>query len=308
MYHDAASLSGTGRVMAANDLDWDDLRLFAVLARAGSVRRAAQALDVHASTVTRRLEHFERQLDVKLFNRNPGGLRISPAGEEVLARVEQIAAGIADIERTVAGADRRLAGPLRVSLPDAVAHVVMPAMASFARAWPDIRIEFVAAAMRPDVGQREADCALSITNAPPQHLIGRRVGRLAMAAYESVASREAGPAGWVELEAPAELRSELRQRDFLNVPVVARSRDLATQLAALCAGLGVGPLPCAIGDAEPDLVRAAATTPLLVGELWLLTHPDLRSTTRVRECMKVLTQALQGAQALLLGQQPRPAT
>lgn len=307
MYHDAAWLSSTGKAMAANDLDWDDLRLFAVLARAGSVRRAAQALDVHASTVTRRLEHFERQLDVKLFNRNPGGLRISPTGEEVLARVEQIAAGIADIERTVAGADRRLAGPLRVALPDAVAGVVMPALAGFARAWPDIRIEFVAAAMRPDVGQREADCALSITNAPPQHLVGRRVGRLAMAAYASAASGDSAPAGWVELEAPAELRSELRQRDFLNLPIVARSQDLAMQLAALRAGLGIGPLPCAIGDMEPGLVRAAGATPLLVGELWLLTHPDLRSTTRVRECMKVLTQALQGEQALLLGRQPQPA-
>ena len=307
MYYDAAWLSSTGKAMAANDLDWDDLRLFAVLARAGSVRRAAQALDVHASTVTRRLEHFERQLDVKLFNRNPGGLRISPTGEEVLARVEQIAAGIADIERTVAGADRRLAGPLRVALPDAVAGVVMPALTGFARAWPDIRIEFVAAAMRPDVGQREADCALSITNVPPQHLVGRRVGRLAVAAYASAASGDSAPAGWVELEAPAELRSELRQRDFLNLPIVARSQDLAMQLAALRAGLGIGPLPCAIGDMEPGLVRAAGATPLLVDELWLLTHPDLRSTTRVRECMKVLTQALQGAQALLLGRQPRPA-
>ncbi len=292
-------------LMAANDLDWDDLRLFAVLARAGSVRRAAQALDVHASTVTRRLEHFERQLDVKLFNRNPGGLRISPAGAEVLARVENIAASVADIERAVAGSDRRLAGPLLLSLPDAVIGVVMPELVAFAHAWPDIRLEFAPAESRPDIGQREADCAVTITDAPPQHLIGRCVGKVAMAAYGSAGAASAGATGWVELDGPSELRTELRQRDFPNMPLIARSQDLGTQHAALRAGLGIGPLPCAIGDVVPGFVRAAGTTPTVVGELWLLTHPDLRSTARVTECMKVLTAAFKAEEAVLEGRAPR---
>ena len=286
-------------------LDWDDLRLFAVLAHAGSVRRAAKELEVHASTVTRRLEHFERQLDVKLFNRNPGGLGITPAGKEVLGRVEGIAAGIADMERAVAGSDRRLAGPLAVALPDALADAVMPEVAAFSRQWPAIRIEFVPAATQPNVGQREADCAVRITERPPEHLVGRCVGRVAVAAYGAKGMADAINAkerGWVELEAPPELRTNIRQRDFPNLPLRGSSRDLTMQVAALRGGLGIGPLPCAVGDAHPLLARAGAGAPMMVGEAWLLTHPDLRSSARVLEFMQMLARAFEQRAGLLQGQ------
>ena len=287
-------------------LDWDDLRLFAVLARAGSVRRAAQELEVHASTVTRRLEHFERQLDVKLFNRNPGGLSITQAGKEVLERVQGIAASIADVERAVAGRDRRFAGPLVVALPDALADAVMPEVAAFSQQWPAIRIDFVPAATQPNVGQREADCAVRITERPPQHLVGRCVGQVAVAVYGAPGVVDAieNPkrCGWVELEAPLELRTNIRQRDFPDLPLRGSSRDLTMQVAALRGGLGIGPLPCAVGDAHPLLARAGAGAPMVVGEAWLLTHPDLRSSARVLEFMQMLARVFEQRAGLLLGQ------
>lgn len=277
-----------------NDLDWDDLRMFAVLARAGSVRRAAEALDVHASTVTRRLEHFERQLDVQLFNRGPRGLLITPAGREVLQRVEGVAECIAEIERAVSGSDGRMAGPLRVAVPDAVASVAMPAVAGFAADFPHVQIEFVPDSERPDVGRREADCGLFITDRPPEHLVGRAVGRVFMAAYgapERVSADGDGSWRWIELEAPGELRTELRQRDFPNAEVCGRSHDLASQTAALRAGVGVGPLPCLLGDADPGLVRIGSAEPLPGREIWMLMHPDLRCSARVREMARVLAEA-----------------
>ncbi len=165
------------------DLHWDDLRMFQVLARAGTVRRAARQLHVHASTVTRRLEQFERQLDVKLFRRNPGGLSITDAGRDTLARVETIAGQIAELRRSVAGGDQRLAGRITVYVPTSVAAVALPAITSLSRAHPGMRIEFVSPSTPPNVGIGEADCALAITDDPPQHLIGRRVGELAFAVY-----------------------------------------------------------------------------------------------------------------------------
>lgn len=48
-------------------VDWEDLKFFKALADAGSLRRAGDALGVHPSTVTRRVEHFERRLRVHLF-------------------------------------------------------------------------------------------------------------------------------------------------------------------------------------------------------------------------------------------------
>ena len=51
---------------------------------------------------------------------------------------------------------------------------------------------------------------------------------------------------------------------------------------AVEAGIGIGPLPCFIADARPALVRLAPPNPDFSTGLWLLTHPDLRHSARVR--------------------------
>lgn len=287
------------------DLDWDDLRMFAVLAKAGSVRRAAELLRVHASTVTRRLEHFERRLEVKLFNRGPRGLLITSAGRDVLERVEGVADRIEDIERAVSGSDRRMAGRVRLWVPDALASIAMPAVAAFGERFPDVDVEFGPLSARPDVGRREADCGLFITDRPPGHLVGRSVGRLTLGAYGTRewsrrwASGE--PCRWIELEGPQELRCDLRQTGFAEAPVWGRCHDLATQSAALRSGVGIGSLPCLLGDADPSLLRIGSTPPLASHEIWVLMHPDLRSCARVREMTRALTEAFAQSAAAALG-------
>lgn len=291
-----------------SELDWDDLRMFATLARAGSVRRAAQDLEVHASTVTRRLDHFERQLDVKLFSRSPGGLQITAAGREVLARVEVVADQIAGLERAVAGRDQRLAGRLVVSLPDAMANLVMPRVAAFSASYPDIDVELVPGSTRPDVGRREVHCAIVVTDNPPEHLVGRRLGQYTVCVYATPEYLEghdpfAAPAdcGWVEWETSAEIRTDIKAHTFPAVPVRARCRNVLLQLAAVRSSMGIAPLPCVLGDADPALVRVQPVQPLLAQEIWILTHPDLRNSARVREFMNVVAEVFKRNENLLLG-------
>jgi len=283
------------------DLHWDDLRIFQALARAGTVRRAAQALDVHASTVTRRLEQFERQLDAKLFHRDPQGLTITDAGRDTLARVETISEQIADIRRSVAGSDERLAGRIVLSVPGVVSTIALPGIATLCRTHPDIQVEFVTPSTRPDIGGGEADCALMITDDPPQHLIGRRVGELAFAVYGThavVQARDMRATGWVELTV---LRTEFLREGLAELPLQVRCPDVATQHAALGRGMGLGPLPCALGDPDPALARVEPPHPAVVREIWLLAHPDLRSAARIRELMRVVGNAFEEAEDLLLG-------
>lgn len=282
------------------DLHWDDLRTFQTLARAGTVRRAAQALDVHASTVTRRLDQFERELDVKLFHRSPGGLKITDAGRDTLERVETIAEHIAALRRTVAGSDQRLAGRIVVSVPAVVTGITLPAIATLSRTHPGIEIEFAPPSTRPDIGRGEADCALMITDDPPQHLIGRRVGELAFAVYgtrDLVESHDIG-AGWVELETP---RMDFRPDAFAHAPIRIRCTDVSTQHAALRHGMGLGPLPCALGDPDAELARIEPPEPAIARGIWLLAHPDLRSAARIREFMRVVADAFEESEDLLLG-------
>lgn len=283
------------------DLHWDDLRIFQVLAHAGTVRHAARALDIHASTVTRRLDQVERRLDVKLFHRNPGGLQITDAGRNTLARVETIADQIADLRRSVAGSDQRLAGRITAYVPTILAPLALPAIASLSHTHPGMQIELVSPSTRPDIGRGEADCAIMITDDPPQHLVGRRVGELAFAVYGTPAIAEEYDnctVGWVDLTA---FRLDFLHESFASAPIRTRCTDVSVQLTALRNGIGLGPLPCLLGDHDSGLVRVEPPRPVVAREIWLLAHPDLRSSARVREFMRFVGDAFEEAEELLLG-------
>ena len=91
-------------------MDWDDFKfVLAPLARAGTVRQQAGAvLGVHASTVVRRLDALERNLGVKLFSRTRDGMRLAPAGQEVLEALDRVALEMETITRRLRARDRSL--------------------------------------------------------------------------------------------------------------------------------------------------------------------------------------------------------
>jgi DNA-binding transcriptional LysR family regulator len=82
---------------------------------------------------------------------------------------------------------------------------------------------------------------------------------------------------------------------------VLRCNSWLAQLAAARAGLGLAVLPCFLADPEPALQRALPPEPGLASELWLLTHPDLRRTARVRAFMDRLAASLRKERGRLAG-------
>ncbi|HZW46526.1 MAG TPA: LysR family transcriptional regulator, partial [Microvirga sp.] len=61
---------------------------------------------------------------------------------------------------------------------------------------------------------------------------------------------------------------------------------------AVEAGIGIGPLPCFIADASPNLIRLSDVNPDFSAGLWLLTHPDLRQSARVRAFMDFMASEI----------------
>ena len=66
-------------------------------------------------------------------------------------------------------------------------------------------------------------------------------------------------------------------------------------------GLGIGHLPCFIGDARPGLVRLGPPNPDFSADLWLLTHPDLRQSPRVRVFLDFLAAEIAPQRHLIEG-------
>ena len=63
-------------------------------------------------------------------------------------------------------------------------------------------------------------------------------------------------------------------------------------LAAIRAGLGTGRLACALGDAQPDLIRVYGPIHTEFG-LWILTHERLRHTARVQTVLRFFATCIQ---------------
>ncbi len=290
-------------------MDWDDLRVFLAVAAAGSVRGAASQLRISHSTVSRRLEGFEKSLGVRLFDRHSSGYSLTAAGEDILELSSDVRVRIDEIERRVAGQDARLTGEIRVTAPDLLAcSILMPDIERFNTAYPDIEIELIVSYVPADLDRREADVAVRITDRPPEHLVGRRAGRYASAIYATpdyLAAHDLADhstlhwIGWNERTAFPEW---VRNSPFPDVPTRGRYPNAMVQLAAARAGLGLTMLPCFMGDHDPGLVRVVPEVVDISHDIWLLTHPDLRETSRIRAFMRHLADAFAAKQQLLAGE------
>ena len=290
-------------------LDWDDLRMFLAVAREGSLSGAARTLSVNHSTVFRRLNGLEDRLDVRLFDRQPGGYALTPAGDALLEASDRVEAEILAAERALRGRDLQLRGALRVTMPDTIARLLLPILiAPFERRYPDIELELVVSGAFLNLGKRDADIALRPTNAPPETLVGRRVSGIATAIYRHADCDE--PASslsecrWIAPDdSLAHLASARWLRD-LAPPVAIRANTMSGMLDAARAGMGLAALPCFMGDGEPVLRRVRDPIPELETGLWALTHRDLRQTARIRAFLDAVAETATDLRPLLEGDRP----
>jgi DNA-binding transcriptional LysR family regulator len=266
-------------------LDWDDYRIFLMVSRTPSIRAAASKLEVSHSTVLRRLDRLEDKLGARLFERRAVGFRLTLAGEDVLQGVHDIEESVQSIDRSVTGRDSALEGIVKVTMPDVFAHPsLFPDLGEFNKRFPNIQLEIDLSYSIADLGKREADIALRVTNDPPQDLIGRKLAPAYIAAY---AKKD-----YVARYRPQELDSQAQRIGFGNpelwqcehgfghLNVVGFFDNVMLQLTLARQGVGVASLPFVIGEAEPDLLRISE--PIAKSEVWLLYHTDLRNTSRVR--------------------------
>src|SRR5215467_1726759 len=112
--------------------NWDDLKPFLAVARAGSTLGAAKLLGLSQPTVQRRIAALEKSLRCQLVERFPSGYRLSPLGAELLIRAEQIDKAIDDLRRHIQLHGDRISGAIRVTCAEVLApRIVTPIINAF---------------------------------------------------------------------------------------------------------------------------------------------------------------------------------
>ena len=59
-----------------------------------------------------------------------------------------------------------------------------------------------------------------------------------------------------------------------------------------------------MADPEPNLVRLSDDEPVAQQELWVLTHPDLRDTPRIKVVTDFIYRTMKAKEPLVIGQRP----
>ncbi len=299
--------------IAARSLAWDDFRLINAVAEAHTLPAAAVRLGLDHSTVFRRLRQIEAALGTPVFERHRSGYVLTTAGTEIAALAARVDEDITAVLRRVAGQSPSPAGEVRIATSDALLFdLLLPVLAEFKRACPDVRLDLVTGNTALNLSRRDADVAVRATSSPPETLVGRKIGRIAWAAYAPTplpagvsvdAELFAMDTSWVGFgDALAGLAAARHLHASVPAPRIAcRFDTVGGVVAGIEAGIGVGLLPCFAGDRRPTLLRLGPPIAALATDLWVLTHADLRHVPRVRVLMEFLGERMAALRLLLEG-------
>lgn len=291
-------------------MDWDDLRFFLAVARFGSVRAAAEKLQVNHSTVSRRINLFEEKQGARLFERLPSGFALTMLGQEIFDLAGEIEAKFAVLERRVSGRDSDLKGKVSLALSSAFVDRLAPVFVRFQQEYPAIQLALLVGLEAVNLTNREADVALRVTNTPPENMVGRKLADMRVALYAShdyVARMSMAKTfadhhwiGWEKGVVSSAYTNWLEE----NIPseqIVCRINTAEAMYSLTRAGMGISHQLCYLADGDNCLTRVLPETlPIEIG-LWLLSHPDLRATTRVKKLLHYLETELSAQKDLLEG-------
>ena len=294
------------------ELSWDDIRLISAIAETGNLAAAAEKLGINHSTVFRRLVQVEDQLGTAVFEKARHGYVPTGPGEELVALGQRMAADVSAFSRKLAGSQPAPQGELRVTTNDTLLiHLLMPMLARFQEAYPQIRLDFVLGNQVLNLSKRDADIAIRASDNPPETLVGRMLANLSWAFYGRRIDFLDGIPDFAELSLKrwvclgdnfGHLHAAKYVRQHVAAENIAFKLNTVLGLAeAVAAGIGIGPLPCFIADKKPELIRLSGQQDRFATKLWLLTHPDLRAAQRVRAFMDFMAQEITKERALIEG-------
>jgi DNA-binding transcriptional LysR family regulator len=285
--------------------NWDDLRFFLAVARAGSFSAAARALKVAQPTVGRRVAALEERLGAELFVEAPTGQILSETGRLMLGQAEQMELAAIAAARIASGRDLGLRGRVTITASEwFIGSVLAPLLGPFVTRYPELELELLADVRHLSLLRREADIAIRPSRFEHAEVIERRIGYLSFGLY--AADSYLAAHGAPDFERQCEGHTLIAMSEALGkvpdvtwlpevasrarVAVRANGREPMVRMAS--AGLGIACLPRFLGDRAPNLRFLPTPNQGPRRELWLGGHRDSRSVPRVKATTNFLGECV----------------
>lgn len=276
--------------MTTNDLNWEDLKFFLAVARAGSIHRTALETGLVRSTIARRLDNLEATLRTRLFDRKRSGLSLTVFGKMLVTQAERIENEVGSVHRIIAGRQNLAEGTVKLTMPHFLSEsILMEHIVNFAACYPSIELSIDLSSEVVNLDQREADLSLRYAYEVRGDVLGQRLATCAKAVYATpciarfMTDTDGEGHHWIgSLEPLGAVTADwIKKTDFPLATLKHRASEASALLALARAGEGLVELPCFVGDFINDLVRVPFHSVSDGRELWLLRHRDLQGSKPV---------------------------
>ena len=154
------------------------METFTLVVETGGFKRAAEALRVLPSTVTKTIKDLEAHLGVQLLNRTTRAISVTDAGQRYYESCKAILRDVQAAEGEVVGRSGTIRGTVRVgTTPTLARHVIIPALPQFAARYPGIYIDLHLSDAMIDLVYEGIDCVIRAGEPQLSNLILRRLAR-----------------------------------------------------------------------------------------------------------------------------------
>lgn len=162
------------------------MSLFVEVARARSFRRAAAALGMPGSTLSRRIRALEEALGLRLLHRTTRRIELTEAGQIYFERSKRIVDEARLAHEQLGEMVSNPSGVLRLSLPVDFATVFLaPILPGFRLRYPGIHLEMDLTPRRVDLVAEPFDLAIRMGDLPDSQLVSRRIAEVPRHLYAS---------------------------------------------------------------------------------------------------------------------------
>jgi DNA-binding transcriptional LysR family regulator len=298
-------------------MDWDNLRFFLAVARAGQFVAAARHLKVDHATVNRRITALEKTLNARLFARRTTGVGLTAAGQALLRTAETMETGVLQAQAALTDTDVELSGTVRIGAPDGFStSYLAPRCAAFVERYPGITIQLVPSPQVVPLAKREVDIAIVLDKPQAGRYVTRKLTDYTLGIFgaDSYLERHGTPVsisdlrrhrlvGYVDEYAYASALDYGREL-FADEPPAFQCASAVGQVEAVRAGLGLGVLHHFIADRFPDL-RPVLPERITSRAYWIVEHEDSRGLGRIQAMHDFIVEAVEADRAIFLGRAGR---
>ena len=285
-------------------MNWDDVRVFLAVARAGQFVAAARALKVDHATVARRVTALEKVLNARLVDRRTTGVLLTGAGTRFLASAERMETNFLQAQSELTDRDVEISGTVRVGAPDGFAtYYLASRFSTLMERHPAITIQIVPVPQVGPLSRREVDIAIVLEKPDAGRFVARKLTDYAIGLFASGEYFKRG----LRLERREDLAAhaivgyveELSYSPALDyvaelcgsAPIRFQCASAVGQLEAVRAGVGIGAIHDFIARRHPELVRVLPDTGAS-RSYWLVEHEDTRGIGRIRAVHDFIVDAV----------------